>query len=490
MSRPRIRWIFGALGFLLLLVVLGVRPPTQREHGNTFWSSYPNEWTLDNAESTLKELKSFLDSVSRTAQEIIANPLPPSAFAEMGKHVQVLRSWLEAKEQKSNELSLDQIDLLVSNVEKAAISMFPFLHSPSLRDDLGALENVRQRYNHGSRGIVISTGEGTFRYACHLVDCLRNVLNSHLPIQIAYANDADLPSNYRNFITTLGVDVDILDVTSVFDDEVLQLAEDGWAVKPFAVLASKFEQVMLLDADAVLLQPPEAVFDRHTGYQDTGALFFHDRLLWQGAFKERHAWWEKQLENHTLSKALSKSLVYNEGYAEECDSGFLVIDKGRLSTLLGLLHVCWQNTLDVRRDWTYKMGYGDKESWWFGFELSGADYVFESHYGAVLGHSRPAAQEGSDKVCGFTIAHTDEDDKLLWYNGSLLKNKAVNDTEFDVPDYWMMDGVWEKGATKPDMSCMRDGKVQIVEPNEKAILQKSVERARKIDERIKALGLY
>lgn len=488
MSRLKTRWILSALVLLLLLFVASWQR-SQRGLGNSFWSSYPNEQTSDTAETAPEELASFLDLVSSTTQNIIANPLPPSAFAEMGQCVQVLRSWLEAKEQKSNELARDQIDLLVSSIEKTAISLFPFLQNSSLRDGLGALENMRQRYSHGSKGIVIPTGKGTFRYACHLIDCLRNVLNSQLHIQVVYANDADLPLEYRDFIKSMGANIDTLDVTSVLDDGTLQLAEDGWAVKPFAALASTFEQVMLLDADAVLLQPPEAVFDTHTGYQDTGALFFHDRLLWQGAFKERHAWWEKHLEHHTPSKALAKSLVYNDGYAEECDSGLLVIDKGRLSTLLGLLHVCWQNTRSVRRDWTYKMGYGDKESWWFGFELSDAAYVFEHHYGAVLGQTRPAAKEGISKVCGFTIAHTDEDDKLLWYNGSLLKNKAVNDTEFDVPESWMIDAVWEKGATKPDMSCMRDGEVRTVEPGERTILQKSVDRAKKIDERIKALDL-
>lgn len=487
MSRLKVRWIFGVLIFLLLLFVFVARPRNQRGLQDKFWSSNPNESTLDTAQG----LASFLNSVSRTTQHIIADPLPPSAFGVMGKRIQVLRSWLEVKEQNSNQLNRDQNDLLVSGIEKTAISLFPFLRNSSSPDGLGGLENMRQRYGHASKGIVIPTGKGTFRYACHLVDCLRNVLNSQLPIQVAYANDTDLPFNYRNFIKTLGKEIETFDVTSVLDDTNLQLTEDGWAIKPFAVLTSSFEQVMLLDADAVLLQPPEAVFDRHTGYQDTGALFFHDRLLWQGAFKERHAWWEKQLAHHTASKALAKSLVFNDGYAEECDSGMLVMDKGRLSILLGLLHVCWQNTQSVRRDWTYKMGYGDKESWWFGLELSDVDYVFEAHYGAVLGHTRPAtAEEGTtDKVCGFTIAHIDEDDKLLWFNGSLLKNKAVNATEFDVPESWMMDGVWEKGATKPDMSCMRDGKMQTIDSSEKTVLQRSVDRAQKIDERMRALDL-
>jgi len=39
-----------------------------------------------------------------------------------------------------------------------------------------------------------------------------------------------------------------------------------------------------------------------------------------------------------------------------------------------------------------------------------------------------------EKVCGFTIVHTDEADKLLWYNSSLLKNKAVNSTALEMID--------------------------------------------------------
>ena len=122
----------------------------------------------------------------------------------------------------------------------------------------------------------------------------------------------------------------------------------------------------------LFLQAPEAILDHHSGYRRTGALLFHDRLLWQGAFKERHEWWE--LEHQTPSQALCKSLVYNKVHAEECDAGLVVLDKNKVHLLLGFLHACWQNTKLVREAWTYKMGYGDKETWWFGLELSGAEY--------------------------------------------------------------------------------------------------------------------
>jgi alpha 1,3-mannosyltransferase len=97
-------------------------------------------------------------------------------------------------------------------------------------------------------------------------------------------------------------------------------------------------------------------------------------------------------------------------------------------------------------------------------------------------------------VCSFTIAHPDAIDKtkLLWYNGSLLRNKAMNATEFTVPQYWMTDATWYKGASKPDMSCMAasdqsGGEVRVVEPGQVRSVQKSVELARKIDQRVSDL---
>lgn len=430
------------------------------------------------------ETVQLLETIAETSQYFADYPLPPSAFGEMGKRLQIIRSWILSRELLQNQISNSQQEGLTEHIEKATLSLFPFLHTPSQPKDSRALYNLRQSFQPKSKGIVIPTGTATFRYACHLITSLRQVLHSTLPIQVMHAGDADLPSQHREFLAELGTDVEIVDVTTVFDDDTLGLASGGWAVKSFAALASKFEQVILLDADAVFLQPPEVVFDHHGGYNSTGALLFHDRLLWQNAFKERHNWWEEQLKHHTPSATLAKSLVYNEKYAEECDSGMVVLDKGRLSILLGALHVCWQNTRAVREAHTYIMGHGDKESWWFGLELSDANYTFENHYGSVVGAIKDDAADGKTRVCGFTIAHVDEDDRLLWYNGSLLKDKAVNATEFDVPTHWMKDGEWEKGAAKADLSCMKDAHVLDLTAQEMDIVRKSGEAARAVDAKL------
>lgn len=489
-SQMRYRFLFGALALILILIFIQQRnnirdaiaphigqgsnqTPEPVSHNATQTSS-GNVPSRDDA-----ALAQLLHTVSTTSTYFTDYPLPASEFAKMGKRLQVLRDWIEASQGLAKQMTAEEANALRGGIDQTALSLFPWLRDPS-RSTNSSLSHLRQRFKPGSKGIVIPTGQKTFRYACHLISNLRDGLGSKLPIEIVYAGDSDLPSNYRDFIKGLGSDIDTVDILQVFDDTTLDLQHGGWAIKTFAVLGSQYEQVAVLDADAILLQTPETIFDHHSGYKLTGSLLFHDRLLWQGAFKERHQWWENQLEHHTPSQALSKSRVYNENYAEECDSGLVLVDKSRLSILLGLLHACWQNTKVVRDDWTYKMGYGDKESWWFGLELAGAEYTFEDHYGGMLGDLNAE----KTKVCSFTIAHFDEEDKLLWYNGSLLKNKLKNITDFDVPTNYMIDGVWEKGASKPDISCMRDATIMETSEEERKILRKSVEKAKDVDSKI------
>lgn len=490
LTQTRYRFIFGALALVLILTIIyhqsNLRDVIAPRIGN-----YPDEPSQaipydptpssssnkpSHSDATLTQL---LHTVSTTSTYFNDYNVEASGFAMMGKRLQVLRDWMEASQDLSDRMNAENANTLHERIDQTALSLFPWLRDPS-ENSSTSLTHLRQRFKPGSKGIIIPTGQKTFRYACHLIKNLRDVLGSKLPIEIVYAGDSDLPSKHRDFIKGLDSNIETVDILKVFDDTDLDLQHGGWAIKSFAALGSHFEHVLVLDADAIFLQAPETILDHHSGYRSTGALLFHDRLLWQGAFKQRHKWWEEQLAHHTPSQALTKSRVYNEGYAEECDSGLVVLDKSRLSILLGLLHACWQNTKKVRDEWTYKMGYGDKESWWFGLELTGAEYTFENHYGGMLGDLNSM----KDKVCSFTIAHFDEKDKLLWYNGSLLKNKAKNITEFNVPTNYMFDGVWEKGATKPDISCMKDATIMETSEDERKVLRKSVERAEDVDVKI------
>ncbi|KAK3938890.1 mannosyltransferase putative-domain-containing protein [Diplogelasinospora grovesii] len=433
-----------------------------------------------------------INRINEFAQHLIDYPIQwpyRNRFGEMGSRLRLVREWIELADAAAAAATSDEekvgAEVLRNTTERVLGHTFPFLLTYT--NWWAPFADLRQRFTGKQKqGIVIPTGTRTFRFACHLVVSLRKVLDSKLPIQIVYAGDFDLPPEQREEIASLSKDGDItfMDILTVFEDKTLKLGTGGWAIKAFAALAAPFEEVILLDADTVFLQKPEMLLQQRA-YAEKGALLFHDRLLWQHAFQDRHRWWHAQIKFPSLE--LNKSLVWTQEYAEEADSGVVVLNKSRLDVLLGLLHTAWQNTEPVREETTYKLTYGDKESWWLGLELAGSQYAFEKHYAGIVGwmHENGTTSkkkdDGKKRVCSFVIAHVDEEDKLIWYNGGLAKNKMTMPDVFEVPTHWMIDADWEKGAAKEDMSCIAGGKAIPLTKEESAILAKSMKLAEEVD---------
>ncbi|PLB43759.1 hypothetical protein P170DRAFT_450932 [Aspergillus steynii IBT 23096] len=399
-------------------------------------------------------------------------------FGELGRRCRVLRDWLTYAEKADPTTR----DVLLAAVERVALSTFPYLQNPSIQPPSERpISDLRSSFEPGSAGIVVPTSDKTLRFAAHLIGSIRSVLGSNLPIQVVYAGDADLGPQSRDYLSSLaeqGPPIEFLNIMAVFDDSTLQLQSGGWAIKAFAALASRFESVVLVDADAVFFQPPEVLLE-HDAFLRSGSLLFHDRLLWKHRFADRHEWWRDQIRRP--SPAMNVSRVWTEDYAEEGDSGLVVMDKSRVDVLVGLLHVCWQNTHAVREEVTYRITHGDKESWWMGMELAGAGYEFSSHYGGIVGWTDMDGDR--PRVCSFVIAHVDAKDQLLWWNGSLLKNKGVPEMTkvYDIPTNWMIDAEWLKGDTKQDMSCMIGGEVRNLTNDQTHTLERSVELAKRVD---------
>ncbi|PTB67804.1 glycosyltransferase family 71 protein [Trichoderma citrinoviride] len=440
---------------------------------------------IDGVYAQLRINESLRD-ILRTSKYYQRNPIKPpykDKFWESGQRSRNLTRWItDLDGPLGSELREKEKEMLLAAIETTASSLFPFLNpAPGEKGSETPLSDLRRSFTKGSRGIVIPAGgsESQIRFTGHLISTLRDVLGCSLPIQLAYAGDGDLPEYRRDALLSLDKtnNTELLNVWTVLDDTILRLRRKGWAIKAFAALASKFEHVILVDADAVFLQSPEVLFQQRA-YVDNGAYLFHDRLLWQHSFQDRHEWWKDQIKEP--SPAMNKSLVWTEDYAEECDSGVVVLDKSRTEVLVGLLHISWQNTNDVRDEVSYQITYGDKETWWLGLELAGSRYEFEKHYGSIVGWEKEDDADAK-AVCSFVIAHPDEEDKLLWYNGSLLKNKLADPDGYEVPLYWMMDGEWEKGGKK-DMSCMVKGERRWLSGDEISTLQMSIDAAIRADE--------
>lgn len=462
-SQPITLTRFATTSLCLILVVLFVSP-CNPYHSSLWWGQRYTEEELG--------------IIDRAAKTFVDHPVRESfkeQFGEVGRRAQRLRSWLASAESAP---SVYERMRLLRAAETAAPSLFPFLQRPPRNPDSETpLSDLRASFERGTPGIVLPTGSGTLRFAYHLIGSLREQLRCTLPIEIAYAGDEDLPPADRKRLESRFDDIRFLNVLEVFDDKTLNLRNGGWAIKAFAALGSSFEEVILVDADAVFIQKPEALLVQEA-YIKNGALLFHDRLLWKGASPARHEWWESQVDEP--SAALNMSRAFTEDYSEEGDSGVVVLNKSRLDVFVGLLHVAWQNTKKIRET-TYKMGHGDKESWWFGLELTGASYAFERHYASMVGWLADPAEEGNPSVCSFVIGHLDERDRLFWYNGGLLMNKRVNEKRFGVPTHLMINGTWKKGPKKETMSCMTGREPVELSAGEKGVIQRSVSLAQGLD---------
>lgn len=144
----------------------------------------------------------------------------------------------------------------------------------------------------------------------HITECFklqtsnRNVRLSILDFGLTgrfYAGDNDLPIEYRQLIeeialnSTTGGTIRTVDLHKLFPDPhgVMNMP-GGWALRPFAILASSFKKVILSDADTVFLQNPELLLEE-PGFKKTGALFYHDRLL-SPASQDTYDWLDNMLE--------------------------------------------------------------------------------------------------------------------------------------------------------------------------------------------------
>ncbi|KAL8772143.1 MAG: hypothetical protein Q9209_002578 [Squamulea sp. 1 TL-2023] len=434
-------------------------------------------------------IEALLASIAKSSEYFVNVVLQPSDSKKLGGRLQILSTWLSARETLPSLMSSSQISSLDNYIERTIISLFPFTRHPAQPKNAQPFTTLRQTFQKGSIGIVIVGDKSNLRYLCHAIQNIRSVHKSSIPIQVAHAGDNALSPSLRRFITRLASDITTVNIPTFLDSHSLDLEKEDAApaLRPFAALASTFEQVILVDPKTIFLQTPHTILENHSAYKATGALFFHDHLYGKGDFRDRHVFWQGQLKNHPHSQALRSSKVYNEGYAEEADGGVIVLDKSRTSVMVGLLHTCWQNSKRVRKDFTYKYGSGDRDSWWLGFELAGAPYSWENQYGGTIGTLE--RREGKeDRVCGNTNLHLDENDKPLWFSGGLVYRMEGGDDGggkggYEAMTHWIVDGVFLKKAEAGGKDCMKGDSVRAVGREAEKVIRESMEAAKKVDEK-------
>jgi hypothetical protein len=272
-----------------------------------------------------------------------------------------------------------------------------------------------------SKGIVICTGNKHFRLTLVALTALE-LIGNELPIEIVFSTSNDLSSRNRQELEKLFPKIRLIDLSlTSFNDSYLELR--GWEIKPFAVLASQFQHVILMDADVFFLEKPSILF-QNPYYLKTGSLFFYDRTILSRDIIQ----WIETLITGNNNQSLPQHTQ---------ESGVVLIDKARVLT--GLLSTCKLNDHQERERVTYRHLYGDKDTWWLGFHLIDMPYSFIPTFTGAIGKIVETGR--TNMVCGH-ILHLDENYRPIWWNGGMFKNRYIDVKQLLTIEGWLYEGRW------------------------------------------------
>ena len=213
----------------------------------------------------------------------------------------------------------------------------------SHRQKLDRLCHAKMIYPRGlysGRGIVICGG-GRKYFPCAWV-CVRMLryLKCSLPIQIWHLGKKEMSGEMRLLIEPYGVEV--VDAFRIREKHPARIL-NGWELKPYSIIHSHFNDVMLLDADVVPVVNPDFLFETPE-YERSGAIFWPDF----GRLAVQRSIWN------------ACGVRYRD--EPEIESGQIVLNKKR----------CWKALqvtmhLNEHSDFYYKHMYGDKETFHMAF---------------------------------------------------------------------------------------------------------------------------
>lgn len=198
------------------------------------------------------------------------------------------------------------------------------------------------------RGIVTCAG-GTKYNTCAwvLINRLRD-LGCRLPIELWYLGEKEREDSWMELVRPLGVTfIDAAEVARRHPHPKL----GGWESKPFAMLHTRFRDVLFLDADNLPMVDPTFLFDSQE-YLATGAIFWPE----MNRIPPGHVHWR----------------AFGVEYRDEPDqeSGQVLVDKERCWRALNLCN--WYNE---RSYYFYRIAVGDKDTFRYAWHRLGQRFA-------------------------------------------------------------------------------------------------------------------
>ena len=278
------------------------------------------------------------------------------------------------------------------------IKALPSVSNPRLRDRFDAVvralppQPVAGPFS-GLRGIVVCGGG--YRYftnAYILLRLLRHV-GCQLPAELWATDASELDPRMCAIAREIGFDVRFARLSkkrSITKADMLPAgARWQWMLKPYAVIHSRFEQVLYIDADSFPTRDPSDLFSSHQ-YTEHGSAFWPDIR----ATERENPIWE-----------VTGVPFRNE---PEFESGQMVIDKRRCWEPLQL--ALWMNHY---ADQFKELIWGDKDTFRFAW------HKFGRPFGIVPHQPQPMSFPGAGGVAG--LWQHDFDGNWLFQHRNMAK---------------------------------------------------------------------
>lgn len=363
--------------------------------------------------------KEFSESIQDGYKRLFVSSTPIPHIDKVGQQI---RHW---KELRKSKLEVEEYQVMLDVTDKALFSWISPMYKRT--------EDLKMSFE--GDGIVICVNDKYASMALATLRSIREVLHSTLPFEVFYMGDEDLSSINRDLFKLIP-DTKVIDIDKVF--ALAEIKVWGWAVKSFALLASSFRNAMLIDADITFFYKPEEFF-RGPLFQDHRALFFQDRTI---KVTDQQYYYDAREFIDSLvpmneSIRMKSNRLYHGLSSHQQESGVVLIDK--VDRFEGLLAVCLLNSGKTRTE-AYKHMYGDKETFWIGFEMVNQDYAFNPKAPGAVGVADPKSK---NEVCSIQLIHVDALSRPAWINGGLLKNKFFDDTTLvELNEFLIEPGTW------------------------------------------------
>ncbi len=201
------------------------------------------------------------------------------------------------------------------------------------------------------RGIVICAGGPIYNVCAWVTINMLRRLGCKLPIEVWYRGFHECDDHWLDLVEPLGVELVDADSAS-YSRPHPRLG--GWELKPYAILNSRFREVLLLDADNVPVVDPTPLFDTPE-HRACGAVLWPD---YSSTPKDHRRWRIFGVDPHG---------------APEVESGQILVDKHRCWRALNLCN--WYNE---RSDFFYQFVHGDKDTFDLAWRRAGQRYAMPS----------------------------------------------------------------------------------------------------------------